>query len=136
MLNIRELKSDDIIILENTFKDIFKHNSINNHIESNPYTKYVILEKDNKIIGFINYDVIYDRLELININIIDSEKGNGYSKLLMEYMINNNEFKNITLEVRIDNEVAINLYKKYGFVNVAIRKNYYKEKDGILMERK
>jgi ribosomal protein S18 acetylase RimI-like enzyme len=43
--------------------------------------------------------------------------------------------KNITLEVRKDNYPAIHVYKSLGFVEKAIRKNYYKGIDGILMER-
>ena len=47
----------------------------------------------------------------------------------------NNPFINITLEVRISNEVARNLYKKFGFREVALRKFYYGDEDGILMEK-
>ena len=43
--------------------------------------------------------------------------------------------KNITLEVKKDNIVALKLYKKMGFEEKAIRKNYYNGIDGILMER-
>ena len=46
-----------------------------------------------------------------------------------------NEKINITLEVRKDNIPAINLYKKHGFFEKAIRKGYYKGTDGILMEK-
>ena len=42
---------------------------------------------------------------------------------------------NITLEVRLSNEVARNLYKKFGFREVALRKYYYGDEDGILMEK-
>ena len=42
---------------------------------------------------------------------------------------------NITLEVRMSNEIAINLYKKFGFREVAIRRYYYGDEDGILMEK-
>ena len=42
---------------------------------------------------------------------------------------------NITLEVRKSNEIARNLYKKFGFREVAIRKFYYGDEDGILMEK-
>ena len=44
--------------------------------------------------------------------------------------------KDITLEVREDNEPAIRLYLKNNFNKTAIRKGYYKGIDGILMERK
>ena len=42
---------------------------------------------------------------------------------------------NITLEVRISNEIARNLYKKFGFREVSLRKYYYGDEDGILMEK-
>ena len=44
--------------------------------------------------------------------------------------------KDITLEVKKDNYQAIQLYEKNGFRKIAIRKSYYKDTDGILMERK
>ena len=44
--------------------------------------------------------------------------------------------KSITLEVNKNNIPALNLYKKFDFNEVAIRKNYYNGVDGILMERK
>ena len=49
--------------------------------------------------------------------------------------INDSNCINITLEVRISNEVARNLYKKFGFREVALRKYYYGDEDGILMEK-
>ena len=45
------------------------------------------------------------------------------------------KIENITLEVRSDNEKAIYLYKKYGFIPVAKREKYYNDVDGILMEK-
>ena len=49
--------------------------------------------------------------------------------------IEKEEVSNITLEVRISNEIARNLYKKFGFREVALRKFYYGDEDGILMEK-
>ena len=56
----------------------------------------------------------------------------------MAYLISvaiDNHVVNITLEVRISNEVARSLYKKFGFREVALRHNYYGDEDGILMEK-
>ena len=41
----------------------------------------------------------------------------------------------ITLEARVSNTVAIALYKKLGFIEGAIRKNYYSDnqEDAIVM---
>ena len=56
----------------------------------------------------------------------------------MTYLIYNaidNHVVNITLEVRVSNEIARNLYKRFGFREVALRKLYYGDEDGILMEK-
>ena len=53
----------------------------------------------------------------------------------MDYFINLVD-KDISLEVRENNDPAIKLYKKYGFEEVAVRKGYYNGIDGLLMERK
>ena len=39
-----------------------------------------------------------------------------------------------TLEVRVDNLIAISLYEKFGFEKVSIRKGYYDGVDGLLMK--
>ena len=140
MLEVRNIKEDleSIKKLESLFRNVFVNRSVIEDINSNPFTNYFVLYKDNELIGFINFDVIYDRCELININVINKEKGNGYGNFLMDYMfeyINKNNITNITLEVRVDNLVAIQMYEKFGFKKQAIRKNYYQGIDGILMEK-
>ena len=55
-------------------------------------------------------------------------------KYLIDFANNNNNIYNITLEVDEKNIYAIKLYEKYGFIKKAIRKNYYNNSDGILME--
>ena len=39
------------------------------------------------------------------------------------------------LEVAVDNDVAINLYEKFGFKIIHTRKKYYGKKDAYVMER-
>jgi len=56
----------------------------------------------------------------------------------MEHIINfciKKEIKQINLEVSSNNITAINLYKKYGFQKVGLRKNYYGNYDGILFTK-
>lgn len=42
-------------------------------------------------------------------------QGNGIGKKLLEYVLENNEYKRVRLEVEKENERACNLYKQYGF---------------------
>ena len=125
--------------LEKLFPQVYKNRSIKQEFVDNPFSKYFILYDREEIVGFLNFSHMYEKIEIININILDSYQGKGYSKLLMNELIKykeENKIENITLEVNKDNKVAINLYELFGFVQVGVRRGYYQGVDGILMERK
>jgi len=106
---------------------------------NNPFSKRLEYVIDNEVIGYLDYSLIYDRMEIDNFYVNEEYRRNGIGSKLMTYLdsvANRNDVINITLEVRVSNEAAINLYKKYGFVEVALRKYYYGDEDGILMEKK
>lgn len=103
-------------------------------IDSDPFSKAIIYLEDNKIVGFLNYSVIYERAEINYIFVIESYRGKKIASKMLDFMIQSCKIcDNITLEVRESNNVAISLYKKFGFKEVAIRDNYYNNEDGILM---
>lgn len=106
----------------------------------NENTKYIVLKENNNIVGFAGIWITPDTVELNNIVIKKDSRGKGYSKILLEKLIEISEETSreiFTLEVSEENIVAINLYKKYGFEKVGLRKNYYEGKyDAILMSKK
>lgn len=125
--------------IENQFNEVYKQkNELKNEFLSNPYTKiYAFIEKSN-IIGIIHINDIYDRYEINNIYVLKEHRNKKVASQLMNKIIfdaEKNKKINITLEVKKDNIAAINLYKKHGFVEKAVRKGYYKGIDGILMEK-
>ncbi|MBP3766247.1 MAG: ribosomal protein S18-alanine N-acetyltransferase [Bacilli bacterium] len=104
----------------------------------NIYTNWLIYETDNKIVGFLNYDSIYDKAEIEYIYVNPSYRNNNIATNLLNEMIrllNECNINSITLEVRSDNLCAIKFYEKNKFKNAAIRKNYYGAVDAILMIR-
>lgn len=122
--NIHQLKDSKLLSKE----------TVTDELKNNPFGKYLILEENLQIIGYIYYSDIYERAEInqFEVQVISRNCGNGTKLLknLIELVD-----KNITLEVKKDNIVALKLYKKMGFEEKAIRKNYYNGIDGILMER-
>lgn len=103
-----------------------------------PFKYLYVYEVDKKVVGFINYSIIYDRAELNYLYVdIDFRKRNIASEMLKFFIVDcvDNKCKNITLEVSEKNIGAINLYKKFYFDIKAVRKNYYKDSDGLLMMR-
>lgn len=138
MIKKIEINNTYIEQIENNFPNFFKMGSIENSIAENPFTKFYVYIENDQVLAFINYDIIYDRAELLYVGVVESYQKNGIATKLLNYMIEDcekSDVKNITLEVHINNNKAINLYKKFGFKQVALRKNYYQSEDGILMEK-
>lgn len=108
------------------------------NISVNPFGRRIEYIIDESIIAFLEYSLIYDRIEIDNILVDENYRKQGIGTKLMAYLVSQAiELRviNITLEVRVSNTNAINLYKKFGFREVALRKYYYGDEDGILMEK-
>ena len=141
MINI--LNENNIEMITNIVKNfpmVFSSKEqIENDFKNNVFTRYFIYLEKNNIIGFINYYDLYDRYEIANIYVKEENRNQKIGSKLLEKVIKLGEqqqIKNITLEVKKDNVYAIKLYEKNKFKKVAIRKAYYDGTDGILMERK
>lgn len=83
---------------------------------------------DNAAVGFVIGAYVIDEAELFNIAVLPEYRGNGIADKLMEQF--ENELlglgvKKIFLEVRESNAAALSLYKKHGFGQISLRKNYY-----------
>lgn len=125
-------KDIDIIRLN----EIFKKYKNNYNPIINEFTHNIVYTVEKNIVAFILYTNIYENCEIIDIFVLQEYRNKNIGSLLLEEFIKNNLTKNITLEVNINNKPAINLYKKFGFEQVAIRKGYYNGVDGILMLKK
>ena len=125
-------------ILEKQFTEVFTKEKTIFDIKNNSFTNYFTYLIDDNPVAFINYYVMYERAELVNINVLDSLQNKHIASKLLEYMIKdcqNQKVSSITLEVKNTNSKAIYLYQKYGFKQVGIRRGYYQGIDGILMEK-
>ena len=102
----------------------------------------VVMHKDSDIIGFAIYSPIIPESHLLNIAIDPAYQGKGLGdKLLQQIILQNRTIgvKTISLEVRVSNLPAINLYEKRGFHKDAIRPDYYSgspKEDALLMSLK
>jgi ribosomal-protein-alanine N-acetyltransferase len=90
------------------------------------------------IVGFAGIWVMVDEAHLTNIAVRQQYQRQGLGELLLISTIDlAQELKAsiMTLEVRASNLTAQNLYRKYGFTQVGIRRGYYLDnrEDGIPM---
>lgn len=125
-------------ILITDFDDFWNENILTNEL-SNPNSYYVVAKNRNEILGFGGILQILDEATLTNIVVKKTSRRHGIGSLILQNLITtaiNNKSNFITLEVSNNNTPAINLYKKYGFKEVGLRKKYYNHKeDAILMTK-
>lgn len=129
---IRKITESD----RNIINDIIKSEFSTNYEKDSLFSNWYIYELDKNIVGFINYDTIYEQAELEYIFVDKNYRNKGIASELLNKMTDDLRQKNInqiTLEVRVDNEAAISFYEKNGFKKVSIRKNYYGNVDAFLM---
>ena len=124
---IEEIK--DIKLIENLFKEYKeKYNPI-----INDYTFILVFKENDKYVGFLIYQLLYEKAEIIDIFVLDEYRNRGIGKALINKMLENKEIKSVTLEVKKDNKLGILLYNSLGFKEVAVRKGYYNGVDALLM---
>lgn len=98
-------------------------------------------QSQQAIIAFAIFSYVVDEAELLNIVVLPEEQGKGVAKRLLVQALQQMKSYNIVkcfLEVAVTNMPAIQLYKKLGYQELAIRKNYYirpnGKEDALLMQ--
>ena len=123
-------------ILISDFDDFWNYNILKEELESSN-SKYIIAKtNDGEIIGFAGIKIILDNADIMNIVVKKSCRKQGIGNLLLSNLISICKISNLSslsLEVNEDNLPAIHLYEKFGFKQVGVRKNYYQDKDGMIM---
>lgn len=99
---------------------------------------YKVIKYNGKVVGYAGMWCMIDEGHITNIAVHPEFRGIGLGEKLVDALIDEAKKKGIhamTLEVRVSNEPAINLYKKKGFVSVATRKGYYQDtgEDALIM---
>jgi len=136
---IRKLAINDVDYIEQIFnleKEIFKNSAFNkSYIETlikgdNSFI-YIYLIED-KIYGYLIVLDSIDVYEILAIATIEEYRNKGIAQELLDKI----KIKDIFLEVRESNQVAINFYKKNKFKEISVRKNYYSEpnENAIIMK--
>lgn len=90
------------------------------------------------IVGYAGMWMFVDEAHVSTIASHPAWRGRGVGELLLLSLIREAERRSalfVTLEVRVSNLVAQNLYLKYGFQEVGLRKRYYRDngEDALIM---
>ena len=120
---------DQVLIIEKeAFADHWTKEAYLYDLNENPFSSLAVYEKNGKIIGVIGYYILFEDGQITTLAVLKEYRGQGIANELMEYAIDSCDQQGccqLSLEVRVSNTPAINLYQKHGFETVNIRKGYY-----------
>ena len=100
--------------------------------------KVIIYETDERVVGFLIATCLYENVDILSIVVDSSYRRRKIASNLIDYLFSeiDDSVQVVTLEVAVNNESAINLYQKFGFEIINVRKKYYNDIDGYLMGRR
>lgn len=103
---------------------------------NNRFAHYYVYEINNEVKGYISLNFDGYQAEILNFCVSLDCQRQGIGTKLLSYAINLLYAKGATsfvLEVRESNINAISLYKKLGFKQISVRKNYYSNLENALV---
>ena len=140
IVNMNESHVAQVAELEKIcFSDPWSENSVASELK-NPLSCWLVAEEDGVVAGYIGSQTVMDESDMMNVAVHPDHRRKGVAESLVNELIEALKKRGsrcLTLEVRASNEPAKALYEKLGFVQVGLRKNYYRNpKEDALILRK
>lgn len=143
MVHYRKMTTDDVeavyAIELATFPAPWTLDSFHYEMRENQFAHYIVAVNDeDKIVGFCGMWIVIDAAQITNVAVLEEARGFGIGEALMREAMKaatNGGAEMMSLEVRVTNTVAQNLYRKLNFQDGGIRKGYYTDngEDALVM---
>lgn len=129
----------DVMVIEHeSFSLPWTEQAFRSEMTMNHFARYVIMEVDGVPAGYAGMWTVVDEAHITNIAVRTAYRGRKLGEQLLSELLDMAqalELERATLEVRVSNDVARNLYIKTGFREIGIRKGYYSDnnEDAVIM---
>lgn len=112
--------------------------SFRNELKKHHNSLYLVVYDGSKLVSFIGTRFNKEEAHITNIAVSPEYQRRGIASFLVSMMIDyakQNDCALMSLEVRVDNDAALSVYKKMGFKADKVRENYYytEKVDGLHM---
>ena len=119
------------------FPDAWSYRDIQNLICSEGAMCFSAID-EGEVVAYVIGRLIAPEGEIYRVAVKPEQRKRGIAYRLLDYAVKTSRGKGLErlfLEVRSKNIPAINLYTAYGFTEIGVRKNYYKDPvdDAIVM---
>ena len=93
---------------------------------------------DDALVGYVIVSRYVDAWHVMNVAVDPQHRGRGIARMLLERLFEltaDDARRGYTLEVRVSNDAAIDLYESLGFQSQGIRRGYYTDnrEDALIM---
>jgi [ribosomal protein S18]-alanine N-acetyltransferase len=106
-----------------------------------PWARVEVLRQvaSGSVVAFCNYWLVADELHILNVAVHPEERRHGHASRILRHILSeasHNQTRLVSLEVRISNQAAQALYRRFGFREVGTRPRYYSDngEDALLMD--
>ena len=140
MIPMRESHVAQIAALEEaTFSLPWDEASIRAELD-NPLALWLVWVEDEQVLGYVGSQTVFEDADILNVAVQPAARRRGIAEALMtalESRLSERGAERITLEVRASNAPAIALYRKLGYAQVGLRKNYYEKprEDALILQK-
>jgi len=135
MISIRQAQADDIasiLRIENKSfaRDAWDRNAFIDYLAQPGQSVFLVATINGKIVGYALAFHGKTRAEVDSIAIAPAQRGHGVAGALLKRLVGSlrrRGFTTVSLNVRLENEAAIRLYRKLGFQRVRRINGYYED---------
>ena len=116
---------------ERVFTDPWSVDSFVAEVERRPEIGYPLVLRDgDDLVAYAVVWFIVDEIHIGNIAVHPDHQRQGHASAILDHLLDEGRRRSMafaTLEVRPSNEAALELYRRYGFRRIAVRKAYYRD---------
>ncbi|CAB4343457.1 MAG: ribosomal-protein-alanine N-acetyltransferase [Actinobacteria bacterium] len=131
---MRPMTSADLDVVMDIERELFGSDAWSRdlfqaELDEVPATRRVMVAcVDDTVVGYVSLRIVPPEADVNTIAVAVSSQRQGIALLMMKWLISQaraDSVRDIFLDVRSDNSVAIALYDNLGFQRIDKRKNYY-----------
>jgi [ribosomal protein S18]-alanine N-acetyltransferase len=134
---------DAVLVLEHDLfgEDAWSRQMLEGELAEQPRSRYYLVADDGGVMtGYAGLLVAAAQADVLTLAVAADRWGQGIGSALLEALLGEAARRSCTevfLEVRTDNTRAQQLYRRYGFSQIGIRKGYYQPSgaDALVMRR-
>lgn len=92
-----------------------------------------VYEQNDDIEAYAVMSIGADEAHILTLVVRESSRGQGFGRKMLEFLrdvAKKHKADTLLLEVRPSNQIAIQLYRSFGFNDLAMRPNYYPAETG------